>query len=205
MFQLTTSSLGQRRAALVILLLLGGLQQMASAGYIQAKAHLAQVLIGWSWQNSLAAGGTPQKPWPWADTWPIARLEVPQSSVDLYVLSGSAGHALAFGPGHEPASAKPGEPGLSLIGGHRDTHFSFLRDMNGGERFSLQLPSGERLDYRVSDVGIVDINRDPLPVNLGEGEELLLVTCYPFDALVPGGPLRFVVRAQPARAKTHGL
>jgi len=24
-----------------------------------------------------------------------------------------------------------------------------------------------------------------------------LVTCYPFDAVVPGGPLRFVVQAEP--------
>ncbi len=27
------------------------------------------------------------------------------------------------------------------------------------------------------------------------GDVLTLVTCYPFDAVVPGGPLRFVVRA----------
>ena len=26
---------------------------------------------------------------------------------------------------------------------------------------------------------------------------LTLITCYPFDAIVPGGPLRFVVRAEP--------
>jgi len=28
---------------------------------------------------------------------------------------------------------------------------------------------------------------------------LILTTCYPFDAVVPGGPLRFVVRAEAVR------
>jgi sortase A len=27
---------------------------------------------------------------------------------------------------------------------------------------------------------------------------LTLVTCYPFDALVPGGPLRYIVTAEAA-------
>jgi len=32
---------------------------------------------------------------------------------------------------------------------------------------------------------------------LVEGEpQLTLITCYPFDAVVPGGPLRFVVWAE---------
>ena len=35
----------------------------------------------------------------------------------------------------------------------------------------------------------------------GGGERLLLVTCYPFDALVPGGPLRYVVVADPEPAE----
>ena len=32
---------------------------------------------------------------------------------------------------------------------------------------------------------------------------LTLVTCYPFDAVVPGGPLRLVVTADPQRAATE--
>jgi sortase A len=35
------------------------------------------------------------------------------------------------------------------------------------------------------------LKADPL------GDELVLVTCYPFRALIPGGPLRYVVRATP--------
>ena len=42
---------------------------------------------------------------------------------------------------------------------------------------------------------VVD-HRDVRSIAPTEGVALLtLVTCYPFDAVVPGGPLRYVVRA----------
>ena len=191
-----------RRDVPVLCLVLIGFQQLASAGYIQGKAHLAQYLIAVAWDDTLAAGGVAHKPWPWADTWPVARMEVPQQSVELYVLAGAKGNALAFGPGYELASAKLGDPGLSMIGGHRDTHFGFLKDMKSNSSFRLQLPSGVYIHYRVADARIVDIEREPLPAQTKGAQELQLVTCYPFDALLPGGPLRYVViakREKPAR------
>jgi hypothetical protein len=38
--------------------------------------------------------------------------------------------------------------------------------------------------------------RLPFKVSGEDGPMLLLVTCYPLDALVPGGPLRYVVLAE---------
>jgi sortase A len=186
-----------RYHAFALCLLLFGLQQLASAGYIHAKAQLAQVLIGRAWETSLAEGGAPTKPWPWADTWPVARLVAPRQSVNLYVLSGSSGNALAFGPGYETASAPLGTPGSSVIGGHRDTHFAFLKDLKIGDEFRVVLATGENSVYRVADADIVNINFTPLRDSSQGDNELLLITCYPFDALVPGGPLRYVVRARP--------
>ncbi|MFT6421239.1 MAG: sortase A [Porticoccus sp.] len=205
MFQLPRFDL--RRDVPVLCLVLIGFQQLASAGYIEGKAHLAQYLIASAWGDTLAAGGAPFKPWPWADTWPVAKLEVPRHSVALYVLAGATGNTLAFGPGYELASAKLGEPGLSMIGGHRDTHFGFLADMKSNSTFRLQLPSGEYIRYRVVDARIVDVERDPLPAHKKGTQELQLVTCYPFDALFPGGPLRYVVMARPEKPvqKTRGL
>jgi sortase A len=44
----------------------------------------------------------------------------------------------------------------------------------------------------VSDVRVVDSRRTRIAL-AAEGPRLTLVTCYPFDAVVPGGPLRWVV------------
>lgn len=185
------------RRLLVLVLLLAGLQQLAAAGVIKAKAWLAPLLIERAWSQTLALGGTPVKPWPWADTWPVARLQVPDLGLDRLVLAGDSGNALAFGPGHASASAPLGSAGLAVIGGHRDTHFSFLRQLRPGERLLLQLPAGAWRDYRVVSNAVVDASVQSLPV-ADDAEGLLLVTCYPFDALISNGPLRYVVGALPA-------
>jgi len=185
--------------ALCAALLLAALVQGSGAAVIKAKAWLAPLLIERAWQASLAVGGTPVKPWPWADTWPVARLHAPEQGVDLLVLAGDGGNALAFGPGHAVASAPLGSPGLAVIGGHRDTHFAFLQALAPGAPLRLQLAGGGWRHYRVTAARIVDASRERL-TNTARLESLLLVTCYPFDTLAVGGPLRFVVSAEPERS-----
>lgn len=181
-----------RRMALVALLIVGG-WHWAHAGYIAAKAELAQVLIGKAWQRTLA-GETAVKPWPWADTWPVARLEAPQQGIDLYVLAGANGRTIAFGPGHVFGTAAPGTAGNSVIGGHRDTHLAFLKEAWVGERFVIERPDGQRVAYRVSDMRIVDKSAVQVMEQAG-ADRLTLVTCWPFDALKAGGADRYVVTA----------
>jgi sortase A len=185
------------RAVLLLCLLLIGLQQLAAAGVIKAKAWLAPVLIATAWEHSLELDGAVVKPWPWADTWPVARLRVPAVGVDQLVLAGDSGNALAFGPGHARASARLGSAGLAVIAGHRDTHFAFLQHVQPGVGLQLQLPDGTLRDYRVRAARIVDAQQHVLPRHSDE-ETLLLITCYPFDQLRAGGPLRYVVTAEPA-------
>lgn len=184
------------RQLLLLLLLLAGLQQLAGAGLIKAKAWLAPVLIKRAWAESLESTGVPVKPWPWADTWPVARLRVPSRGVDLPVLAGDTGNALAFGPGHALASAGLGSAGLAVIGGHRDTHFEFLQDLHHGVLLELQLPDGSWRVYRVENTAVVDTRAQSLSLD-EQVETLLLVTCYPFNALSASGPLRYVVSALP--------
>ncbi|MDH3901506.1 MAG: class GN sortase [Gammaproteobacteria bacterium] len=182
---------------LALCLLLAGLHQLAAAGLIQAKAKLAPVLIERAWGQSLKLDGAPVKPWPWADTWPVARLAVPVLAVDLPVLAGDSGNVLAFGPGHALASAVPGSPGLTVIGGHRDTHFAFLENLPAGALVQLELPTGELRNYRAETLAVVNAEHNSLPLQSAAGESLLLVTCYPFGALRVGGPLRYVVHLVP--------
>ena len=183
-------------AGLAPLVLLLALQQLGSALLIHAKAAVAPLLLERAWTTTLEQGGAAVKPWPWADTWPVARLSVPSLSISQVVLAGDSGNALAFGPGHKLASAVPGTQGMTVIGGHRDTHFRFLQDLRVGQRMLLQLPDGSSRQYRVRDSRVVDTSENP-SLEARAGEALVLVTCYPFDTTEPNGPLRYLVNAEP--------
>jgi len=185
------------RSALVLGLTIAGLYLLASAALIKAKAWLAPLLIAAAWEQTLERGEPGVKPWSWADTWPVARLLAPGQGTDLLVLAGDTGNALAFGPGHATASAPLGAIGLAVIGGHRDTHFAFLRQLAPGGMLQLQLPTGRLRNYEVQSTEIVDTRLQSLQPQSDE-ERLLLVTCYPFNAVTTGGPLRYVVSAIPA-------
>jgi len=203
MFRIAATRRRRPRWWLALLLVLLGLQQLAGAALINTKAWLAPVLIETAWAQTLARGGEPVKPWSWADTWPVARLRAPAQGVELLVLAGDSGNALAFGPGHASASAPLGSAGLAVIGGHRDTHFAFLQGLPVGALLQLELPDGRWRSYEVESSRIVDASRELLPTGLAD-EVLLLVTCYPFVSLQANGPLRYVVRAIPSAAGNRG-
>jgi sortase A len=166
---------------------------LGNAGYLHAKAALAQVLLEHAWQRQ-QAGDAAARPWRWADTRPLARLRVAALDIDQIVLAGDSGRTLAFGPAWNEASALPGSGGTSVISGHRDTHFSFLQHVNNGTVVEIER-AGARRRYRVVGQSIVDA-RTMRIVTQTHGERLLLVTCYPFDDWVAGGPLRYVVEAE---------
>lgn len=174
-----------------LLVALGG-WQVGAAGWIHAKAWLAQALLETAWQRTLATGA-PAKPWPWADTWPVARLAAPAHGAEMIVLAGGSGRTLAFAPGHVDGSPLPGRPGTSVIGGHRDTHFAFLERLRPGDALVVEDAAGSHR-FRVAETRVVD-SRTTRIEPAGTLPALALVTCYPFDAIIPGGPLRYVVLA----------
>ncbi|MEM7446176.1 MAG: class GN sortase [Pseudomonadota bacterium] len=178
-------------------LLTVGSWQLGEGVYIHAKATLAQFLLEKAWAQTLD-GELEVRPWAWADTWPVARLTAPDHGVDLIVLEGASGRTMAFGPGRMAGTAAIGQPGLSLIGAHRDTHFSFLQRLQPGDLFQLQSADGALHNYRVDLTEIVDHRNVALP-SIDGHSTVTLVTCYPFDAVSPGGPLRYLVHASPYR------
>lgn len=185
---------GKRGSWAVAALLALGFWQLGQGAYIPAKAWLAQELMQRAWLR-VTAGEDRAAPWPWADTWPIARLTVKSRDVDLIVLAGGSGRTLAFGPGHLGASALPGDVGNSVIAGHRDTHFAFLREIETDELIGVESFDGVRHLYKVTGTYIVDSRKGSLQLDTNLSV-LTLVTCYPFDALEAGGPLRYVVTAR---------
>jgi sortase A len=175
-----------------LLLALAGLLLFGQGAYIHAKALLAQVLLERAFTETVATGH-PTKPWSWADTLPVARIEVKRLRARAIVLAGSSGQALAFGPGHVELTADAGERGVAVYSAHRDTHFRFLKDMTLGDEIDVTRSDGRKFRYRADATSIVRFDApgiDPLK----DGYELVLSTCWPFDALTPG-PDRYLLHA----------
>ncbi|MDA9982313.1 class GN sortase [Gammaproteobacteria bacterium] len=175
-------------------LLLVGSWQFGTGIYMAGKARLAQILLSAAWART-SQYGKPTAPWPWADTYPVARLEVPGLDIDQIILAGASGRTLAFGPAHVDGSAAPGSSGTSIISGHRDTHFEFLRHLQTGDLLIVSDAGNNRRRYRVDRNEILDTRNRQLRIDPAN-EALVLVTCFPFDALIAGGPLRYLVHAE---------
>jgi sortase A len=163
------------------------------SAYIFAKAQLAQVLLERAFTQSIATG-VPVKAWSWADTWPEARIDVPRIGASAIVLHGSSGEALAFGPALLNETAGIGERGTAVIAAHRDTHFAFLKDVVMGDVIAVTRGNGVKFTYRVTGTSIVDWNKSGIDAHAA-GFNLVLSTCYPFDAMTRGTK-RYLVKAE---------
>lgn len=180
------------RRITILLLAVTGFALIGSGLWIHAKALLAQVLLQRAFAQTIATGQT-VKPWAWADTWPVARINVARINASAIVLAGSSGQALAFGPGHLEQTPDAGERGIAVYAAHRDTHFAFLKDVAVGDEITVTRADGRSFRYRADSAAVVRFDAsgiDPLT----DGYQLVLSTCWPFDAVTPG-PLRYVLRA----------
>jgi sortase A len=180
-------------AAAALLLAFAGTWQVAAAGWIHAKALLAQHLIASAWDRGQASG-LPTRPWPGADMKPVARLTVPARGIQLYVLDNATPRALAFGPAHVGGTATPAADGNSVIVAHRDTHFAFLRHLSPGDAIEVEGARGHTR-YRVREVSVVHQSETRVLEDDGDAR-LTLITCFPFFAANAGTELRYVVVAE---------
>ena len=183
--------LGAARLAAAGLIIMGTVFT-AGALWIPAKAALAQHLLERAWQRTLS--GRPRAaPWPWADTWPVARLTMAGRTV--IVLADSGGEGLAFGPTHVAGSAPPGGPGTVVVSAHRDTHFRGLDRLRPGEVIGFETRDGRKRRYRVTGSKVLDKPELEIPAP-GMEDALALVTCWPLNGIDPGTKKRFVVLAE---------
>ncbi|MGJ4888538.1 class GN sortase [Bradyrhizobium sp. HKCCYLRH3099] len=161
--------------------------------FIHAKAIVAQVLLDLAFSQTIATG-QPVKPWSWADTVPVARIEVKRLGVSTLALAGSSGQALAFGAGHVEGTPEPGETGIAVYSAHRDTHFRFLRDVKVGDEIDIVRRDGRSFRYRADAARVVRFDEFGIDPQADEAE-LVLSTCWPFDALTQG-PERYLLHAR---------
>ena len=193
--------------------------------WIPFKALVAQEMLELAWAESQARQQQ-VRPWPWADTWPVARLSFQyddalqhgdasqhsgalqhsgsedENRESLIVLDGAHGESLAFGPGLVFGNDRNAGP--TVIAGHRDTHFSILKRLKVGSELRLQNRDGLWRSYHVSDTRVVDSRHQQINTDILSKDALILVTCYPFDGLGNRGPLRYVVEARATRREPPG-
>jgi sortase A len=155
---------------LPLLLAIIGAVLFGHGAFVNAKAYVAQVLLERAFAATIASGH-PVKPWSWADS----------------------GQALAFGPGHVELTAEPGARGTAVYAAHRDTHFRFLRDVRIGDEIDVTSSDGQTFRYRADTARVVRFDASGIDPLTG-GRELVLSTCWPFDAVTPG-PERYILHA----------
>ena len=188
------------------LMLVAGAALSVRALYLHAKAELAGVLIRSAWDKSTHSGRT-HAPWPWADTYPVARIRIPGLNYDEIVLEGATPRTLAFGPAHLLSGARFGEPGNLVLAGHRTSWFRRLEKINQGDTIKIQwFDTQGTLHERGYEVETIRVTspKDTTWLAPTEHDALTLITCYPFG-LRAESPERFIVRASPLAGKMAAL
>ncbi len=180
--------------------------------YLFIKAQLAQYLLELAWQQQIAADEVKEnrtfKPWPWADIYPVAKLRFERLNISQIVLNNDSGQALAFGPGLNRINVMNGgslSSGIYVISAHNDSHFKHLSELKLNDRVKLTLNSGEYKTLNVNKIAVIDtqieqliLPYDDATYDYNQGaktsiNELVLVTCYPFNSVSNSTSLRYLV------------
>jgi sortase A len=82
---------------------------------------------------------------------------------------------------------------VAVYSAHRDTHFSFLKNVVIGDEIDVTRSDGQKFRYRADSTSVVRFDASGIDPLVG-GHELVLSTCWPFDALTPG-PERYLLHA----------
>jgi sortase A len=123
----------------------------------------------------------------------IGRLEIPRLNLSVMVREGADGRTLSRAVGHIPGTALPGGLGNVGLAGHRDTFFRALQNIRENDAIEFETTSGT-FRYVVKSTTIVSPRDVSVLAASAGGENLTLVTCYPFYYL-GSAPKRFIVRA----------
>ncbi len=160
---------------------------ISHVGIQVGKATLAPILIERAFLQAVTKGSA-QQPWPGADHRVHSRVQLSEGGPYIYALSDGGMRGMAFGP----AAYQSGTATVYIA--HRDTHFRPLEDSRIGDIVTQTDIQGDTRRYQVTDIWTAHKDALYLP-DSGYTDGLLLVTCYPFDALTTGGPMRYVVWA----------
>jgi sortase A len=110
----------------------------------------------------------------------LGRMVIPSIDVDEVIFSGVDRDTLRMGPGHMPGTPVPGQPGNSVVSGHRTTYgrpFYDLDLLEVGDRIEVETATGTHVyEVRRSLVVAPDDVEVTQPI---VGAWLTLTTCHP--------------------------
>lgn len=135
------------------------------------------------WQAAVNEGGAA----------PQAVLSIDDLGLRVPVFNGATDLNLNRGVARIIGTGRIGEAGNLGIAGHRDGFFRPLKDIEIGDRMTLETLDGTE-EYAVASIEIVE----PTALHVLEPTDtpsVTLVTCYPFYH-VGNAPRRFIVRAE---------
>ena len=183
-----------RKQLLVILsaiLAIAGLIFLFLAFKIEIKARVAQYLLNNAWNKTIETGDE-YEPWPGFDGYPILKLKIPKFKLQQIVLSNTSGQSLAFGPSFHPETYLPKENKITAISSHRDSHGYYIRDLKINDFVILEDKENNKFTYKVKNFKIINVENKDFQFNK-TSNQLLLITCYPLDAIISGTKLRYIV------------
>jgi sortase A len=137
--------------------------------------------------------------------WPSTRIIIPDIGLDAVVVQGVDADALRRGPGHEPRTALPGQPGNCVIAAHRNAYglwFYKVDQLWPGSRITLRTPR-ESYEYQIvsiTSVGDTDTSVLNAPREKNAPPRLTLITCT-----IPRTTSRIIVIAHLLPPETGGF
>jgi len=167
---------------------------IGTAFYIPAKAMLSRQLLERAWTRTLAEHGRVSKPWPWATSWPVARLWIPRHAVDEIVQEGAVLSDQEHDRGTGLYSTVDRNSGTVMINAVGGEDARMAGNIALGESLQLQDETGELSSYRVEDLQIIDIRYTAISMP-HDGKWLMLVVRFPFGSGSDDSGKRYVISA----------
>lgn len=173
-------------------LALSSVWQFTSSSLISLENMVTQGLLHTAWVRTQSSGHQ-VKPWPWAETVPIARLSIPSLNTRHVILDYANQHLPEVAIAHANSSIPPGELGNSILNVSQEGYESFLHLLKPGDALVLESVHSGLWRYRVSTIYVVEKTNTVL-IEPSLNRRLTLVSCYRCNQ--QQSRLRYVVIAE---------
>ena len=174
-------------------LIILGLFGIAKASLMPIKAIIGQHYLEVAWQDSLKNNKL-SKPWKSADFYMIGELTVPKLKISRVILNSVSGEALAWSIGRVTNLVSSSKNGPIILAGHRDSHMQFMSKLKIGDKIELMMTDGVLKKYEISKLDVTDKPELKISNISIDDDSLILMTCWPFNAL-RSGPQRYILVA----------